>query len=254
MTKIFRGLGIGAVLCGPLFAAPAHAILVDGAGQPLAIPGYRFQSGEDGAVNPSYTYTGVPGYGDITISYGPFFDGQAASDAFSPPISTSGVPHAPLALTSFIDPGTGTPDLQTIVEIDGGNPVPGTEVLGGLPFGFTNGFGGPIAILFSTPVAGVTLNVGDLSTVGSTTIDAFAASGDSLGGISNSGTGYETFNLTDNGGRPIGGLLLSSTEPAGFGIDDVGVFALPLPLPAPGALALLPCLGVLAAARRRRPR
>jgi hypothetical protein len=70
--------------------------------------------------------------------------------------------------------------------------------------------------------------------------------------IVNQAVGYETFNLTDPGGQPISGLLLTSSDPGGFGIDGVGVYqSASTSMPAPGALALLPGSAAMWLARRR---
>jgi hypothetical protein len=237
-----------ALIGGWLLISPAGAALVDGASAPLAISPYSFQTTEDGTANPTYTYTGVPGYGTLSISYGSFFDGQMGSDPFSPPASVTGVPNSPLAPSAYTDPSTGAPDWQTIIEVDNNASAPNTEVLGGLPVPATNGFGGPVAILFSEPVTGGggQLTVGYLDTAGLTTIEAFNADGTSLGTVTNTGTGYETFNLSDDTGLPFEGLLITSSDPGGFGIDGVGVTA----MPAPGALAVLPGFAVALLTRR----
>lgn len=234
------------VLIGACAMAPAaYATLVDGAAQPLVIAPSDFPTTDDGNVNPTYNYPGVPGYGSLSVSYAAYFDGQTASDPSSPPISVSGPPTGPLTLAS------GAPDLETIVELDGTN---NKEVLGGVPagFGITNGFGGSIAILFSTPVQGVQLIAGYLDSVGAAEIQAYTANGTSLGDVTNTGTGYETFNLSDSGGSLISGLLLTSTDAGGFGIDNVGVMQqAQVSTPAPGALAVLPGLAVAFMARRK---
>ena len=204
-------------------------------------------------INPSLTFTGVPGYGTLTISYGPFFQGQVATDAFSPPIIVSGTPAPPLSLTT-------TMDLQTVVETDLNNPVPNAEEIGGVPVPATNGFGGPVALLFSEPVTGVTLTAGYLDTVGTTTITAYTADGTVLGTVSNTALGYETFNLADSTGRPLSGLLITTTDAGGFGIDGVGIATAKtlVAVPAPGSGAMLPAMALVFAGAgrtwyRRRP-
>lgn len=239
-----------AVLAGVCLAVPpAGATLTNSATTPaLAVPAQLFTAGEDGDVNPSFTLNGVAGYGSLTISYGSFFNGQSVSNPLLPPITVSGTPGSLLALTSSANV------VKTTVEIDNNEPVPNTEVLGGLPSLATNGFGGPIAILFSQPVTGVTLTAGYFDTLGLTNITAYDSSGDALGRIVNQALGYETFNLTDPGGQPISGLLLTSSDPGGFGIDGVGVYqttSTSTSMPAPGALAVLPGFAAMWLARRR---
>jgi hypothetical protein len=244
---------MGVCYAGP----PAWAGLVDGAtgATNTLIAPYQFQASEDGTANPSYTYTGVPGYGSLTISYGPYFEGQGTTDPYSPPVSVTGTPTGTLALTTDVDPSLGTSDLWTVVEVDSNDGPSGQEVLGGTLYGASGGFGWPIALLFSAPVPGITLTVGDLSELGSTKIEAFDESGNPLGDVLNTATGYETFNLSESGGELIGGLVITSTESAGFGVDGVGVFDFTTnPVPAPGALCLLPGFAMLGIVRRRKRR
>jgi len=234
--------GILSSLC--LAVTPAGATLVNSASTPaLAVPAQLFTTSENGAVNPSFSLSGVPGYGSLTISYGPFFNGQSASNPLLPPITVSGTPSGVLALSGS------TSVVKTTVEVDNNEPVPNTEVLGGLPSLATNGFGGPIAILFSVPVSGVTLTAGFFDTTGTTSITAYGGDGTSLGSIANLSTGYETFNLSDSGGPPISGLLLTSSDPGGFGIDGVGIVARQIATPAPGPLAVLPGFALIALSR-----
>ncbi len=230
------------MLGGCLLTSPAWAVLVDGSGAPLAIPAYFFQGTEDGAVNPSYTFTdnNPGGYGALSVSYAAYFEGQTASDPLSPPASVTGPPIGPLALSL-------ASDWQAVVQVDNSASAPNTEVLGGVPAPATNGFGGPLAILFSQGVTGLQLTAGFLDTIGSTTIEAFTADGTSLGTVSNTSIGYETFNLSDSDLRRIEGVLITSTDPAGFGIDGVGVQE----IPAPGALALLPGFVAVWLSKRR---
>ena len=237
-----------------LAVTPAGAALVNSASAPaLAVPAQLFTVSENGEVNPSFTLNGVPGYGSLTISYGAFFNGQSASDPLSPPITVSGTPSGALALSSSANV------VKTTVEVDNNEPVPNTEVLGGLPSLATNGFGGPIAILFSVPASGVTLTAGYFDTVGATSITAYGSDGTSLGSIANLSLGYEIFNLSDSGGPPISGLLLTTSDPGGFGIDGVGI-STQIATPAPGLLAVLPGFALIvmlrrgAAARRLRKR
>jgi hypothetical protein len=233
--------------CIRLAVPPAGATLTNSTTTPaLAVPAQFFTAGEDGGVNPSFTLNGIAGYGSLTINYGPFFNGQSVSNPLLPPITVSGTPGSPLVLTGSAN------IVKTTVEIDNNEPVPNTEVLGGLPSLATNGFGGPIAILFSQPITGVTLTAGYFDTLGLTTITAYDSSGNALGQIVNHALGYETFNLTDPGGQPISGLLLTSSDPGGFGIDGVGIYqTTSTSMPAPGALAVLPGFVAMWLARRR---
>ncbi len=233
-----------------LLSGTAHAALEDGpAFASPALPPQPFAAAADGTVNPVQTFTGVPGYGTITLSYGPYFNGQSASSFLSPPTSVSGAPVGSLAL----DTGPGATldtSYQTVIEAD---PSNGGEALGGAPAVATNGFGGPVAIDFSKAVTGVILTAGFFDTVGSTTIEAFTAAGLSLGTVMNTLTGDETFNLSDSMGAGLSGLLITSNDAAGFSINGVGLAAAPpTPVPAPGAAAVLPGLLLLLRLGRKR--
>ena len=231
-----------------LLSPAAKAALMDGpAFTNLALSPQVFAVSEDGTSNPVEAYAGVPGYGTVTVSYGPYFGGQSASSFFFPPTGVSGSPSPSLAL----DTGPGATidtSYQTVVEQDASS---GQEVLGGLPAVATNGFGGPVAILFSTPVSGVTLTAGSFDQTGSTTIEAFTPDGLSLGAVGNTATGFETFNLSDSAGASFSGLLITSADSAGFEVDGLGIAGGSTPIPAPAA-AVLPGL-LLLLARRHRP-
>jgi hypothetical protein len=85
-------------------------------------------------------------------------------------------------------------------------------------------FNGPISILFSKPVAGVALKGGFFDNPHSTSVEAFDASGTSLGILSNSVTGFQFYGLADSTGNAvISGLsfFVTGNEPAGFEIDNV---------------------------------
>ena len=270
--SFLAGLALALCLLAP--AAPAWAVLVDGPLQATVLPEQDFTAAQSDAslTNPSFTYTGVPTYGTITISYGPYFHGQTATDPLAPPTSVSGTPTNPLslALDELVDAPANDPNnpdypysWKTVVEPD--NAAGTTYVLGGVPeviggqdFGITNGFGGPIAILFSIPVSGVQLTAGFFDTLGTTQIEGFTVGGASIGSVVNTDLGFETFSLNDDvAGELIGGLLLTTSDPGGFGLKGVGLLQPtngPVPVPAPGSWAVLPGLlltGLLG--RRKRP-
>ncbi|RZM29882.1 MAG: hypothetical protein EOP67_37965, partial [Sphingomonas sp.] len=189
------------VACLLIPVAPAWAVLIDGSTQGTALPEQDFTSdqAQDSLTNPSFTYTGIPTYGTITISYGPYFQGQTATDPLSPPTSVTGTPTNPLslALNQLVTAPANDPDnpaypysWKTVVQSD--NAADNRFVLGGLPgvyggqdFGITNGFGGPIAILFSQPVSGIVLTAGSFDALGATRIEGFTSDGMSIGSVFN---------------------------------------------------------------------
>jgi len=106
-------------------------------------------------------------------------------------------------------------------------------------------FNGPIAVLFSAPVAGVGLKGGFFDAVHSTTIEAYDSTGASLGSITNSVTGFEFYGLADStGDNVIRGIsfYITGNEPAGFEIDNLTFGAadvINVGVPEPGSCALL---------------
>ncbi len=261
VTAAARNLScLALALCVLAPTAPARAMLIYGPPQATVLPEQDFTAAQSNAslTNPSFTYMGVPTYGTITLSYGPYFLGQTATDPLDPPTTVSGRPTSPLSLAldrpvtaPANDPGNADYPYswKTVVEPD--NAAGATYVLGGVPgliggqdFGITNGFGGPVAILFSTPVSGVQLTAGFFDMVGTTQIEGFTAAGVSIGSVVNSSFGFQTFYLTDNlPGELISGLLLTTTDPGGFGLQGVGLLqplnVAPVPVPEPSALAIL---------------
>lgn len=199
-----------------------------------------------GTVNPHYDPAEYGGdAGAPSVDFGGFFVGQQISDnpASDCPGATAtgcvvGTPTDPLTLDSS------APDTFTVNDASSNtNPV-----LSGSPT-----FAGPVAILFSNPVVGVGLKGGFFDAVNSTQIAAYTATGDLIGSVTNTQTGFEFFGLMTASGQPlISGLLFSlvADEPAGFAIDnlrfaEVGEIApTPTGVPAPGTAALL-SLGLL---------
>jgi hypothetical protein len=188
----------------------ANAALVNlgpGSFTPLASV-ITFSEFPGGTIDPVYTFTSLPGLGDVTVSFGGHFVGQVATGG-SPNTLSDPTPDSPLAL----DPGA--PD--TFITGDGANPT--SPVLSGTPT-----FNGPISVLFDKPVAGVGLDGGFFDAIGGTTIEAYDPFGVSLGSIVNSSLGIEFFGLADSGGaNVIGGIsfYITGPEPAGFAIDNL---------------------------------
>ena len=198
-----------------------------------------------GTTDPVYNFVGLPDLGNVTVSFGGHFIGQSVTGG-NPDTLADTTPDNPLAL----DPAAPT----TFTVNDGANP--GSPVLSGTPT-----FNGVISVLFSVPVAGVGLEGGFFDAIGSTTIEAYDATGLSLGSIVNSQTGLEFYGLADSSGtNVIGGIsfYITGNEPAGFAINDVtfgaaGVIEPINGIPAPGALVLVGLgSGLVGLMRRRR--
>lgn len=228
-------------------AVPAQAALLDlgpGSFTPAATV-ITFSEQALGTVNPTYSFTGVPGIGDITVTFGGAFLGQTVAPGF--PTTITGSPSSPLTLE------TGDP----VTFITGDGAAPDSPVLSGTPT-----FNGPVSVFFSKPVAGVGLTGGYFDAVGGTTIEAFDATGTSLGSIVNTvGDGMEFYGLADSSGDAvISGIsfYITGDEPAGFAIDNLtfgaGEVIRPPRVPDGGSTALLlvGALAGLAAMRSRK--
>ncbi len=144
-------------------------------------------------VNPVYDF------GDYTVSFGGFFNGDLGSPTVGSPLALN--PNAP----------------NTFITGDGANPT--SPVLSGTPI-----FNGPVAVLFSQDVAAVGLDGGYFDAIGGTTIAAFDRLGNILGSITNSALKIEFFGLGDSSGNAvIAGIqfYITGSEPAGYAIDNL---------------------------------
>jgi hypothetical protein len=146
--------------------------------------------------------------GNVTVSFGGYFVGQAATGGAVSTLSDN-TPTGPLRL----DPAAPLTKIVT----DSSNPT--SPILSGTPT-----FNGPIAVLFSKPVAAVVLDGGFFDAIGGTSIQAFDATGASLGLVTNSQLGIQTYGLAvSNGKNLISGIsfYVTGNELGGFGIDNL---------------------------------
>ena len=210
-----------------------------------------------GTQNPVMTPTIYGGAaGSPTVTFGGYFTGQSAGST-NPGACPAGAAVSGCVLGSPTGPLTIDPSSPaTFTASD--NAQPTAPILSGSPL-----YNGSIAVLFSTPQAGVGLIGGYFNAVGSTAITAYAADGSVIGSVTNSVTGDEFLGLvTSDDSATIAGLLFSlvGAEPAGFDIDNVefGVGSqviVPGTTPVPGALPLFGTgLGILGLLSRRRKR
>lgn len=200
-----------------------------------------------GTTNPVFNVP-TASLGTVGVAFGGIFQGQTTSGSGVVTLADSN-PSGPLALD------LSGPAARIVG--DGANPT--SPVLSGSPT-----FNGPIAVLFSTPVAAVGLDGGFFDAVGGTSIEAYDAGGNSLGIVTNEQIGIEFFGLADaSGTNAISGIsfYVTGNEPAGFAIDnltfgsvdEVEIINGPTEIPEPNsALVLLGLFGMALGGRRRK--
>lgn len=224
-----------------IHASAAHAQLIrigSGSFTPLT-PTITFSEYELGTTNPVYTFTGLAGIGDLTVSFAGAFQGQTVTGTSVRTLT--GTPTGPLTLNNSV---------LVSIEEDDANPT--TPVLSGTPV-----YNGPIVVRFSAPVAFVALDGGFFNAIGGTSITGYDALGNVLGSFSNTIEGIETYGFADaSGNNTISGLAfyITGDEPAGFAIDNVrfGSRANLVTVPEPLSFSLLLAgLGGVLVVRRR---
>lgn len=199
------GLTLGLAVLGAS-ALPAQLVNLGPGSFTALAPTITFSEYALGTINPSYDFTGIVGLGDVTVDFAGAFTGQTVTGGGVRTLT--GDPIGPLSLNTGV---------ETFIVGDGANPT--SPILSGQPT-----FNGPIAILFSKPVAAVGLSGGFFDAVAGTSISAYGSNGALLGSIVNSQTGIEFYGLrTASGLNEISGVAfyITGDEPAGFGIDNV---------------------------------
>lgn len=199
------GLALGLASLGAS-ALPAQLVNLGPGSFTSLAPTITFSEFALGTINPSYNFTGIAGLGDVTVDFAGAFTGQTVTGGAVRTLT--GNPTGPLSLNTGV---------ESFIVSDGANPT--SPILSGQPT-----FNGPIAILFSKPVAAVGLSGGFFDAIGGTSIAAYGSNGSFLGSIVNSKTGIEFYGLrTASGLNEISGVafFITGDEPAGFGIDNV---------------------------------
>ncbi|MBL8701261.1 MAG: PEP-CTERM sorting domain-containing protein [Alphaproteobacteria bacterium] len=219
-----------AAIAGVLCAGDAKAALTlsSQTGVVDASPLVTFSEVPESTVNPAYAFAGAP-FDGLTIAFAGYFAGQSL--VAGSPISLSGSPTpGTLALVSDILSYAITANDAAF----GSSPV----ITGG-----SDGasFASPVSILFGFAVPVVAFTIGEFVAAGLTTIEAFDATGTSLGVVLNDGAGLMALALSNPGGPDIAGLSISTSDlGGGFSIDDLFVArAIATPVPAPTSLLLL---------------
>jgi hypothetical protein len=215
--------------------ANASVIQIDQAAFQAGAGTITFSEKPLGTQNPVYApadYGG--GAGSPTVSFGGFFTGQSLGGNVCGGVATGcvvGTPTGPLSLDAN----------SPVTFISGDTAQLNPPVLSGSPQ-----FNGPIAILFSTPQAGVGLVGGFFDSLNSTAITVFDVNGNVLGSLTNDQTGDEFLGLvTSDHSATIGGLLFSlvGAELQGFDVDTirfgVGAEVISPSVPEPSTWAML---------------
>ncbi len=186
-------------------------------------------------VNPQYTFTDIPDHSSLTVGFGTHFAGQKLGSTYNSLSDAS--PDSTLAFAA------GLPDVMTQLDLSNRN---------GLVLGGVNGlsrFTTPISILFSAPVSQVGFTLGYLDENPPTTvIEAYDASGASLGVLGGLPQGKSDLSIVDDGGK-ISGVSIyipgNTIDQEGFGIEGV-MFTAGGEVPEPTTFLVWSLLGLTA--------
>ena len=183
-------------------------------------------------------------YAGSYMVFGSAFVGQTLVSSGMPvtqvTVAEPSAPGQPLALEY---------SANDYVEVTDDGASPTNPVLAGGPLTFR----APVSILLTEPTSAIVLTAGYLDSLGTLTIDAYDASGNEIGAVTNTAMGFETFGLLDPNGVAISGLTIQSSDPAGFEINDV-YLATSVPEPATLATLVLSLVGLSVARRMVRLR
>ena len=187
-------------------------------------------------VNPTYTFENDPIYGDVTVRFGTHFRGQQLGASYNSLKQTA--PRGPLRFA------TGEPDVMTQFDYR----RPDTIRLGGVQ-GLAR-YTTPISMLFKNPVSQVGFTLGFLDELPpSTLIEAYEASGASLGIIGSLPDGFSNMNVVESGGDKISGISIylpdGNLDEEGFGIDGV-LFSTGGVVPEPATFVIWSLMGLAA--------
>jgi hypothetical protein len=185
-------------------------------------------------VNPTYTFDDDPTYGSVTVSFGTQFAGQTLGTSYNS-LSSS-------AATGPLSFAAGQPDVMTQFDLR----RPNTIRLGGVEG--TARYTTPIAILFDHPVSQVGFTLGFLDELPpSARIEAFEASGASLGVLTGIPHGFTALGVVESTGDRISGVSIylpdGSIDEEGFGIDAL-TFSIGGVVPEPATFFIWSLLGL----------
>jgi len=187
-------------------------------------------------VNPVYEFENDPIHGDLTVSFGTHFRGQQLGTSYNSLKQTA--PGGPLRFAS------GEPDVMTQFDYRRADTIRLGGVLGKARYTT------PISILFDNPVSQIGFTLGFLDELPpSTLIEAYEASGASLGAVGGLPGGFTNMNIVESGGDRISGISIylrdGNLDEEGFGIDGVR-FSTGGVVPEPATFAIWSLMGLAA--------
>ena len=200
--KMLKQLVVAACCLG--LASSSHAGISFG-GSLSGNPVGTVTGGPINTINPSFNFSGVNVYGNMTVSFGSRFQGQALGSMMNSLSDTTP--------TNMVLAG---PNVMSMLDI--------ANIASGTVIGGATNFGTPIAILFSDVVSGVAFDLGHLDP-GSTIVEAFDANGDSLGTYTPDSGGHQNIVINSDCGNIIQGISIYVPEDGmdweGFAVDNL---------------------------------